>query len=53
MFGLGASARAERLVVDWPDGRTLVIENPPTNQRIAIEPPAATDSVAQAGEAVQ
>ena len=53
VFGLGASARAKRLVVDWPDGRTLVIENPPTNQRIAIERPAATDSVAQAGEAMQ
>ena len=53
VFGLGASVRAKRLVVDWPDGRTLVIENPPTNQRIAVEQPTATDSVAQAGEAMR
>lgn len=50
VFGLGAARRAERLVVSWPDGRTLVIEDPPTNRRIAIAPPAPSGALAHAAE---
>ncbi|HEX5065601.1 MAG TPA: CRTAC1 family protein [Myxococcota bacterium] len=51
VFGLGAFEHAERLVVSWPDGRTLVIEDPPVGRRIAIEPPAmaGAGSLAQTG----
>ena len=41
VFGLGAAARAERLVISWPDGRTTVIEDPPVNRRLRIDAPAA------------
>jgi hypothetical protein len=40
VFGLGTAERAERLVVSWPDGRTLVIEEPPVGRRVSIAPPA-------------
>jgi hypothetical protein len=53
VFGLGAAARAERLVVSWTDGRTLVIEDPPVNRRIAIETPAPAGSLAQTGAPVE
>ncbi len=39
VFGLGASPRAERLVISWADGRATVIENPPVNRPIRIQTP--------------
>jgi hypothetical protein len=40
VFGLGEAERAQRLVVSWPDGRTLAIDDPPVDRRIEIQPPA-------------
>jgi hypothetical protein len=36
-FGLGAGARADRIEVAWPDGRTESVTNVPANQIITIE----------------
>jgi hypothetical protein len=39
VFGLGEASRAERVVVDWPDGRQTVIEDPAVNRPITPTPP--------------
>jgi hypothetical protein len=39
-FGLGDAARAGRVVVTWPDGRSRVIEDPATNLVLRVQPPA-------------
>lgn len=36
-FGLGSATRADRLVVEWPDGRATAIENPPVNRVIRVQ----------------
>jgi hypothetical protein len=40
VFGLGAAARAARVSVEWPDGSTTEIPEPPANRPIRVEPPA-------------
>ena len=35
-FGLGSTAKAERLEIAWPDGRVEMIENPPVNNVITV-----------------
>jgi len=37
VFGLGDGDRAERLIVSWPDGRSLRIDDPPIDRPIAVE----------------
>lgn len=37
VFGLGASASADRVVIEWPDGRTTTVEDPPVNRVIRIQ----------------
>jgi hypothetical protein len=46
VFGLGAAPKAERLVITWPDGRQTVIEDPPVNRTLRIEPPGAREEQA-------
>jgi hypothetical protein len=36
-FGLGSSAKIERLTVTWPGGTRQVIENPPANRVVVVE----------------
>ena len=36
-FGLGAAARADRIEVVWPSGRTEAVANVPANQILTIE----------------
>jgi hypothetical protein len=40
-FGLGARTRAERLVIEWPDGRTTRIDDPPVDRPLRVELPGA------------
>ncbi len=35
-FGLGSSASVERLLVEWPDGKTQLLEEVPANQRLQL-----------------
>jgi hypothetical protein len=37
VFGLGSADSAERVVVDWPDGRQTVIDHPAVDRPIAVE----------------
>lgn len=37
VFGLGRGDSAERVVVDWPDGRRTVIDHPAVDRPIAVE----------------
>lgn len=37
VFGLGASSRADRVVIEWPTGETTVIDDPPINRVIRIQ----------------
>jgi hypothetical protein len=41
VFGLGPATRARGLEISWSDGRTSWVEDPPVNQRIRLEAPAA------------
>lgn len=36
-FGLGKAAAAERIQVQWPDGKVQTLENVPANQRITLK----------------
>jgi len=36
VFGLGAATRADRLVVEWPDGRTTAIHDPAVDRVIRV-----------------
>jgi hypothetical protein len=36
-FGLGNSASVDSLLVEWPDGKSQVIKNPPMNQVLTID----------------
>ena len=36
-YGLGAAARADRIEVVWPSGRTEAVANVPANQILTIE----------------
>jgi hypothetical protein len=42
VFGLGPATRAERLVVEWSDGGTTRIEDPPVNRTIRLAGGAGT-----------
>jgi hypothetical protein len=39
-FGLGNSARVDRLVVHWPDGATLTRRDLPADQRVTLSQPS-------------
>ena len=40
VFGLPeGTARVEAVVVEWPDGRSLRVPDPPLNQRLGLAPP--------------
>jgi hypothetical protein len=45
-FGLGQEAQIEKLSVRWPDGKTQVMTNVPTNQRLQLDWKNATGKVA-------
>ncbi len=36
-FGLGKNATAEKLYIQWPDGKVQTLENLPANQRITLK----------------
>ncbi len=40
LFGLGASAKADRVEIAWPSGRTQVLENVPAGKTVTVEEPA-------------
>ena len=37
VFGLGVASDADRVVIEWPDGETTVIDDPPINRVIRIQ----------------
>lgn len=37
-FGLGEADRAEKLIVNWPDGRSTVLRDVPANQTLTVLP---------------
>jgi hypothetical protein len=47
VFGLGRAERTERLVIAWADGRATVVDDPPVDRPLRIEPPGpqAQDAV--------
>jgi hypothetical protein len=47
VFGLGRAERAERLLIAWADGRATVVDDPPVDRPLRIEPPGpqALDAV--------
>ncbi len=49
VFGLGPEGTAARVIVSWPDGRTSVVEDPPVNRTVRVEPPAPLRPVTRAG----
>ncbi len=40
-FGLGRAARADRVLVEWPDGSTQAFTDVPANRLLALEPGGA------------
>jgi hypothetical protein len=48
VFGLGPRGRAERVVVEWPDGRTSVVDDPPLDRLVRVAPAVAASRLARA-----
>ncbi|MFT7073875.1 MAG: hypothetical protein ACJAX3_002875 [Patiriisocius sp.] len=44
-FGLGNEAVAQKVVVQWPDGKTSTLENIASNQKVTIDYTAATSDL--------
>jgi len=40
LFGLGGSAKADRVEVAWPSGKTQNLENVPAGRTVTVEEPA-------------
>jgi hypothetical protein len=51
VFGLGRAERAERVVIEWADGATTRIEDPPPNRPLRVDYPssAATSASSTSG----
>ncbi|MDX1461544.1 MAG: VCBS repeat-containing protein [Marinirhabdus sp.] len=43
-FGLGTVKKVEQLMIEWPDGRTTIIENPTINTKHTINHNSATNA---------
>jgi enediyne biosynthesis protein E4 len=51
-FGLGAHDSVDRLTVDWPDGRTSVVQGVKADQRLTVRQDGAVPAPAEGAEAV-